>query len=252
MRVKFFFFLFSLCPISLISCPLSASGGERLAWAQLDMGEACDPYPDAHFGLLRFLSDVTSVSAVQERRFVKLSDDSVFFQPFLVLACKSAPGRLTDEEIRRLRAYLMSGGTLWIEDSLAAKYSVFDRWVRSTLKQVFPDIDIGQLNQNHPVFRSFFLMRSMGGRAIVNNSLEGVNHGNRTAVIYSRNDLLGIWVKDALGNPLYPCVPGGEVQRMNGKKLSLNIIMYILTGSYKLDAVHQPFIMEKLRQRDAP
>jgi hypothetical protein len=30
---------------------------------------------------------------------------------------------------------------------------------------------------------------------------------------------------------------------------SFNIIMYALTGTYKQDAVHQPFILDKLRRR---
>ena len=34
------------------------------------------------------------------------------------------------------------------------------------------------------------------------------------------------------------------------RKLTLNIVMYALTGSYKADAVHQPFILQKMRAEE--
>ncbi len=225
--------------------------GDMFVWVQLDIGDSCDPYPDAHTEVVKFVSGVTSIMTVPERRKISLKDDAVFSYPFAALTCKSMPRQLGDDEIQRLRLYLISGGTIWIDDSMGARHSPFDGWVRSLLKQVLPDADIEQLGQEHPVYRSFFLLRALGGRTMAGGSLEGLKWGHRTAVIYSRNDVLGAWMKDSLGKPLYACIPGGEIQRMNAKKLLLNIIMYSLTGSYKLDAVHQPFIMEKLRQRDA-
>ena len=40
----------------------------------------------------------------------------------------------------------------------------------------------------------------------------------------------------------------GENQRLQAMKLTVNIIMYALTGTYKLDAIHSPFIKEKLKK----
>ena len=82
---------------------------------------------------------------------------------------------------------------------------------------------------------------------MISGSVAGVDWAGKTVVLYSQNDLLGAWAKDPLGKYLYECVPGGEVQRMEARKLTLNIIMYSLTGSYKADAVHQPFILQKMR-----
>jgi len=59
--------------------------------------------------------------------------------------------------------------------------------------------------------------------------------------------VLGAWARDALGHPLKACVPGGEAQRELARRLSLNLLMYSMTGSYKADAVHQAAILEKLR-----
>ena len=236
----------------LFTCPcVHAYDAGKFRWVQLDMGQDCDPYPGALDEAARFVSDATSIVSENISQKIKISDDALFNAPLVMLACRSVNADLGEDEVQRLRAYLSAGGTLWIDDSVAARYTPFDRWVRRTLGRIFPDTALEPLQQNHPIFRSFFLMRSLGGRSAVNQVIEGINIGSRTAVIYSRTDILGVWIKDSSGKPLYPCVPGGEVQRMNGKKLTLNLIMYSLTGSYKMDAVHQPYIMQKLRERDA-
>lgn len=168
------------------------------------------------------------------------------------MAGTQALDTLGDDELTRLRAYLTSGGFLWIEDVSGLKTGAFDRWVRRTLHLVFPDSDLRPLAAGHVVHKTFFLMRDLGGRVAVSKSLEGVDWGGRTVVLYSRNDVLGAWAKDALGKPLFDCVPGGEAQRADAKKLALNIVMYALTSNYKSDAVHQPFLLEKMRSGTAP
>ena len=163
------------------------------------------------------------------------------------MAARQAPSELDESDARRLRNYLTAGGLLWIEDVSGNAESSFDRWVRRTLPRVLPESELAPLPPDHVVYRTFFLVRAPAGRIMVRGSLEGVSWGGRTAVLYSRNDLLGVWLKDALGQPLYPCQPGGEAQRHNARKLAMNILMYALTGSYKADAVHQPYLLQKMR-----
>ena len=136
---------------------------------------------------------------------------------------------------------------LWVEDTSGLQSGSFDRWVRGTLKAALPEAELAALPGDHVLFRTFFLLRGAAGRTMVRGTLEGATWGGRTAVVYSRNDLLGACAKDALGRPLLPCVPGGEAQRHSARKLTLDILMYSLTGSYKADAVHQPFLLQKMR-----
>lgn len=231
------------------SAQSAAAGGQgdRLVWSQLKLGPQWDPYPDVHTEILGMLSSVTSVLSWPERRVLTLKDKNLFFSPLVVLAGRQAPSALDEEELSRLRQYLLAGGLLWIEDISGAATSSFDSWVRRTLAQALPESALAPLPLDHVIFKTFFLLRATGGRARVQGTLEGVSWAGRTAVVYSRNDLLGVWPKDALGNPLYACPPGGEAQRLNGKKLAVNIIMYALTGNYKADAVHQPFLLQKMR-----
>ena len=233
--------------ILLLAAPVSAQQGDRFVWTQLKLGPTWDPYPGAGPEVLELFGTVTSVLTSKERRVITLKDRALFSSPLVLLAGREAPPPLDEESARELRSYLTGGGMLWIEDTGAAASSSFDRWVRRTLASVLPEVELQALPADHVVFRTFFLLRAPAGRVMVRASLEGVSWGGRTAVLYSRNDLLGPWVKDALGRPLFPCTPGGEGQRHNARKLTLNVLMYSLTGSYKADAVHQPFLLQKMR-----
>jgi len=119
---------------------------------------------------------------------------------------------------------------------------------RKELTIIFPEKKLFKLPNDHPVYRSFYLLRGVGGRRLTNNYLEGIEIAGRTALIYSQNDLVGAWAKDRLGNYLWECSPGGENQRFEAQKLTQNIIMYSVTGTYKSDSIHQPFIEQKLRR----
>ena len=67
-----------------------------------------------------------------------------------------------------------------------------------------------------------------------------------SGVIVGYGDYAAAWAADELGRPLYPVVPGGEVQREIAYRVGVNMVMYALTGSYKTDQVHIPAIIERL------
>jgi hypothetical protein len=224
----------------------SAQQGDRFVWAQLQLGAGWDPYPDAPARVLSWLAEVTSARVAPERRVLRLDDPALFSSPFLYLSGSEAPPELGDSDLRRLRQYLAGGGTLWIEDSTGGPPGTFDAWTRKTVSLLLPDAALKPLPTDHVLYRTFFLLRGPSGR-VERGALEGAPWGDRTAVLYSRDDVLGAWARDALGRPLKACVPGGEGQRELAERLSLNVLMYSMTGSYKSDAVHQAAILEKLR-----
>ena len=61
-------------------------------------------------------------------------------------------------------------------------------------------------------------------------------------------DLGGAWEKNALGNWVNQCVPGGEQQRRDAFHLGINLILFAMTGNYKQDLIHVPFIRRRLTQ----
>ena len=240
-----------LLPLLAFASAARAQQGDRFVWTQLQLGAGWDPYPDAPAGVLAWLGEVTSARVAPERRVLRLDDPALFSSPFLYLAGSEAPPELGEAELRRLRQYLAGGGTLWIEDSTGGPPGTFDAWTRRTLAALLPDAPLKPLPTDHVLYRTFFLLRGPAGR-VERGALEGSAWGGRTAVLYSRDDVLGAWARDALGHPLKACVPGGEGQRELAKRLSLNLLMYTMTGSYKADTVHQAAILEKLRGAAAP
>ncbi|MBA3052937.1 MAG: DUF4159 domain-containing protein, partial [Candidatus Omnitrophica bacterium] len=69
----------------------------------------------------------------------------------------------------------------------------------------------------------------------------------RWVIVYSRNDIFGAWARDESGRFIYSCYPGGEAQRLEAVKITVNIVMYSLTGTYKKDIIHRDFIERKLK-----
>ena len=123
----------------------------------------------------------------------------------------------------------------------------FDDSFRSEMKALFPEKSLAVIPRDHAVFPSFYLLRAVGGRRQARTTLEGLEVAGRVAVIYSHSDILGACAKDLFGSFLFECVPGGEAQRWESENLMMNIILYSVTGTYKTDSIHKPFIEDKLR-----
>ena len=224
-----------------------AEDSDAFIWTQLKMGPNWDPYPNAYHSILSFVSQLTSAPVSSKRRVITLEDPKLFVSPLVILAGEEPPEALSPKEIRILSNYIRAGGILWIENDSEVAGGDFENWTKKTLKEVFPQLSLLPVKSGNILFKTFFLMKEAGGLRLQNPGLEELDYNGRIAVIYDRNDLLGVWEKDALGNPLYPAIPGGSLQRELGKRLTLNIILYALTGDYKADAVHQPYLLEKMR-----
>lgn len=224
-----------------------AQSGDLFVWAQLRYAGAWDPYPGVFGDVTRWVAEVTSIRPAPQRRDASLKDPLLFSSPFTVLAGKGAPPPLDDEESGRLRDYLTSGGFLWLDDSSGLPGGAFDRWTREALAKALPDAELKALPADHVLFKTFFLIRRPNGRVRSPAPVQGVDWAGRLVAVYTPGDVLGAWARDPLGAYLHECSPGGEPQRQEARKLTLNVVMYALTGNYKADAVHQPFLLEKMR-----
>ncbi|MCB4792418.1 MAG: DUF4159 domain-containing protein [Elusimicrobia bacterium] len=220
--------------------------GNYFKFVQLKYDGKCDPYPEAWQDILEFITTTTTIKPLKERKLVTLDDEELFSYPYLfILGTESFPG-LSDKDCAVIRRYLSNGGMIFAEDSSGIKGSAFDSSFRKEIAKAFPESKLKKLPFDHPLYRAYYLLRKVGGRRLTNNYMEGIDISGRTALIYSQNDLIGAWAKDRLGNYLWHCLPGEETQRFEAQKLTLNLIMYFVTGTYKSDAVHKPYIQEKL------
>jgi hypothetical protein len=208
-------------------------------------GGEWDPNPGFAEPIIEDLELRTSIDGLKERRITTLSDPDLFYFPFLFIAGKYEFEPFTAQEREILRRFLTYGGFLFAEDTMGAKGFGFDRAFRAEMKQVLPDHELKRLPLDHSVYRSFYLIDSIGGRLKVQSYLEGITIDQWTPVIYSQNDLSGAWAKDQFGKWNHECTPGGETQRASAFKAGINIIVYSLTSDYKKDVIHHPFIKKR-------
>lgn len=226
---------------------LPAASADRFVFAQLERPGRWDPYPEVWGWGALFLRQTTRLDPVMERRILRVSDDALFESPFVV-----ATGRgelvFSEPDLIRLRDYLSAGGFLFLDDTEASASSSFSRTARGLPDRLFAGAHWRPVPHDHALYRSFFLLRGAFGRKRVDPNLQGLWLADRLVAVWSSNDLLGALARDRRGQPLSPCEPGGESQREESARLFVNIVMFSVTGTYKTDAVHQPFIEKKLGQ----
>jgi hypothetical protein len=224
---------------------LPASNTFTLAQLQYRGGQ-WDPRPLATGPLMQEVRLRTSVETQDERQVVTLREPNLFSFPFLYMTGERSFDPLPEDELVILRRYLLFGGLLLIDDARGNKNRDFDASIRRDVARLFTDQPLKILSLDHSVFRTFYLLRTVGGVRVVNPYLEGVTIGDRTPLLYCQNGLGAAWERDYLGNWVSPCYPGGESQRLEAFKLGVNVILYALTVNYKQDLIHLPFIRKKL------
>lgn len=227
--------------------PSRQESGSEFVFAQLVYeGGNWDPEPSAWPSLLKELEAATSIDARLQRVPLELRSPMLFSHPFLFMAGNDKFNKFSEDEVMILRKYLKSGGTLLADDCAALPGYGFDLSFREEMERTLPSSTLERLPSDHTVFRSFFMVRGMGGRRVAKPFLEGVSFGGRTPVIYSSNSLSSAWARDSYGRWVHDTTPGGERQRRLAFHLGINIIMYALCDDYKQDRIHIPFLRQKI------
>ena len=105
---------------------------------------------------------------------------------------------------------------------------------------------------DHVLTKSFYLMQDFPGRfaggTLWTDASEKRANDSVSPVLVGSNDWAGAWAINQRGRPLNAVVPGGERQRELAYRFGVNLAMYAMTGNYKADQVHIPFILERLGQ----
>ncbi|MDI6756512.1 MAG: DUF4159 domain-containing protein [Endomicrobiia bacterium] len=231
----------------------ASTSRNAFVFAQIRYDGEWDPYPGMWEEIISFLTTTTSVAATSERKIIELVanlpiDDIIFDHPVVWLFGRGEFPSLSEGQARTLRDFFDRGGTMFIDDSSDAMDSSFRRSVQREFAKIFPRKRWDRIPESHSIYRSFYLLKKPAGRVMRREYLEGIAAGSRYAAVFSLNDIGGAWQKDKFGNYLYECAPQRESQRWESHKLTINFILYALTGTYKSDAVHQPFIERKIRK----
>ncbi len=123
----------------------SGNGWGRQTWAT--------DYPKADYQFLYGLRKISDFTFVDSRnRALPLDDPEIFRYPFLY-AVEVGYMDLTDEEVLRLREYLLRGGFLVVDDFHGAyEWNNFYQQI----KRVFPEYEPRDLPIDHPIFHCYY------------------------------------------------------------------------------------------------
>jgi hypothetical protein len=195
---------------------------------------------------------------------VDIDKDELAFFPVLYWPVREDAQPLSDATLAKVDAFMKQGGLI-IFDTRDHETGFAATGTQSkALSRLIGQLDIPPLEpvpENHVLTKSFYLMRSFPGRwdggalwveAEPQDEAERSERFRRTdgvsSLVITSNDLAGAWALDEANRPIYPTVPGGEVQREMAFRAGVNIVMYALTGNYKADQVHVPALLERLGQ----
>jgi hypothetical protein len=118
----------------------------KIAKLQYDGGGDWYANPSSVPNLIAFISQNTNIQLDPEENVVKPGGTQIFQYPFVYM---TGHGRflLSTEDAANLRAYLISGGFLHVDDNYG-----MDKFVRTELKKVFPELDLVELPFDHPIY----------------------------------------------------------------------------------------------------
>jgi hypothetical protein len=212
-------------PGVLLGLSLAASApAEPFVIGKVKYGGGGDWYanPSSLRNLLAEVNARTTIGAAPQERVVTLMDDDLADYPFLFITGHGNL-RFTDEEARRLREYLLTGGFLHVDDN----YGI-DPAFRREVRRVFPNRPLEELPFSHPLYRCFYEFPR--GLPKIHEHAGGPPHGygirddaGRVVLFYSFNtDLSDGWESPEVHND------PPEV-REAALKMGLNIVVYALT-----------------------
>jgi hypothetical protein len=183
-------------------------------------------YPRADEHIPRLLDYLTTVDAnLDGTNVFDLSDNDIFLHPLIYL---SEPGywALTENEASNLRRYLLKGGFIIFDDFEREQWHNF----AAQMRRVLPDHAPVQIDVTHPIFHSFFEMKSIDfPHPLVNvrPSYYGFFENNdptgrMLGIVNYDNDLAEYWEWSDMG--YFPVDFTNEAY-----KLGINYVVYSMT-----------------------
>ncbi|AWM86161.1 DUF4159 domain-containing protein [Microvirga sp. 17 mud 1-3] len=194
--------------------------------------------------------------------------DELAFYPLLywpIVATRPIP---SEAAIRRLDAFMKSGGTVIFDtrDAFGARPDGAMSAEGQYLRRMLAGLDVPELEpvpSDHVLTKTFYILDDFPGRYATGQTwVEALpppteDTANRPArsgdgvspIIITSNDLAAAWAVGPRGEALFPVV-GSDQQRQRelSFRSGINLVMYALTGNYKADQVHVPALLERLGQ----
>jgi len=207
------------------------------------------------FGLANVLFLRTSVEPAPPDE-LDLETSPLELYPLIYFSVPENAAPLSERSIARLNAYLRSGGALVIDTRDGGDAGSTEISRLETLLEGLDAPPLQPVPPNHVLTRTFYLLTGFPGRYadrqlwIEKAGTTAAPRGDGVSGLFIGDaDWISAWAIDDKGRDLYS-VDGGADQREMARRFGVNLVMYILTGSYKDDQVHLPALLERLGEDD--
>jgi hypothetical protein len=203
-------------------------------------------YPDADINFSIRLSELTKTRVSRVRGdepnhlVVRLTDDALFQCPYLHMEDVGTL-QFSDDEVRRMRDYLLKGGFLWVDDFWGS--AAWDQWV-DEIQRVLPkhEYPIRDLAPDHPFWRAMFQIKELpqipsinfwlrnGGETSERHwesaepHIRGISdrHGRLMVLMTHNTDISDAWEREG-EDPRY-----FYLFSPNGYAVGINVVMYAM------------------------
>jgi hypothetical protein len=202
-------------------------------------------YPYAGINLMTRLSELTrtpvSFDAQGEPNYwvVTLLDPNLFHCPFTIASDVGTMG-LSVEETRALRAYLLKGGFLWVDDFWGT--AAWEQWAFE-IRRVLPEYRIVDVPQAHALLNAMFHIKAIpqvtnisfwrrsGGETSergwdsqrANFRMIADDTGRAMVVMTHNTDIGDSWEREGEDREFF------ELFSPRGYSLGINVLLYVLT-----------------------
>jgi|TARA_Y100000994_G_scaffold249277_1_gene260087 hypothetical protein len=143
-----------LSVIFIISNLLFAQNSYELAVLKYDGGGDWYSNPSSLKNLAIFCNNNLNMNIAESYDIIEPSSQNIFNYPFIYM---TGHGNVlfNNSDVENLRKYLMGGGFLHIDDNYG-----MDRYIRSEMKKVFPELDFIELPHNHTIFNNIYIFEN--------------------------------------------------------------------------------------------
>lgn len=179
--------------------------------------------PSSLTNLANFCNEKLNTSINPDYAIVEAGSRDIFNYPFIHM---TGHGNVLfeTEEAQNLRAYLLSGGFLHIDDNYG-----MDKYVRAELKAIFPEYTLTPIPATHSIFSQAYSFPEGLPKIHQHDQkpplAEGLFHKGRLMLLYtSECDLGDGWEDQEVHND-------PEEVRVKALQMGANIIQYALTAN---------------------
>ena len=185
---------------------------------------------------------------------LNLETDPLEFYPLIYFGVTPETPALSPAAISRLNAFIRNGGALLIDTRNGSSLGVESDF--SSVQSLLEGLDtpaLAPVPGDHVLTRSFYLLDSFAGRFADRRlwiEASTINPAQRrgdgvSGIFVGDADFVSAWASDERGRALYS-VDGGARSREFAMRFGINLVMHVLTGSYKEDQVHLEILLDRL------